>query len=442
MFTPFARRSLLTTLLLAGLSAFGIQTSVGSPYRVAWQTQPGKPTHDLSHDVAVDGLGGVYLATTFEDPISDRTLNYNAGLSRYDGEGNLLWSRSVDDRNSELAYAIAADPLGNAYVAGLTDVVLAGEVVSRERQAFIRKYNPDGDLVWSQRLDRDDAIEVNDIDVSSAGSVYVSGTIRKRASDGLPGGDTDAYIARLDPAGELVWMSDVGTDDYDAGWAVSIDEAGSVFLSGSTRGVIGATNQGGSDPYVVKFDDQGRQLWATQIGSALSDQSYAVQSDGLGGAYIGGYASTTAFHGSGQIGAFVAHIDASGSLQWTAFDEAGPGGSVGSLAMGPNGTIYAAGNREGDAYVSRVSRQGVFEWTEQFGSPETDTALAVAVDASGAMFASGFTFGELAGPLVGGRGDAYLIKFVSTVPEPGSVGLIVGIVFGRGVLLSRRRLVR
>jgi hypothetical protein len=87
------------------------------------------------------------------------------------------------------------------------------------------------------------------------GHVYLSGYTG--GSLGAPSaGLQDAYVAKYDAAGTLLWLSQVGTSAADYSYAVSADALGNAYFSGQTAGSLGGPNVGGApDTFVAKIAD-------------------------------------------------------------------------------------------------------------------------------------------------------------------------------------------
>jgi hypothetical protein len=61
----------------------------------------------------------------------------------------------------------------------------------------------------------------------------------------------------------------LGTLGFDAARAVATDRSGNVYTAGGTTGSIGASNTGGFDGFVAKYDSQGNQLFTKQLGTQV-----------------------------------------------------------------------------------------------------------------------------------------------------------------------------
>jgi hypothetical protein len=94
---------------------------------------------------------GVYLAGS--DPWINDTTGTHAFLSRYDSNGNLVWKRPLDNlprfKCACHPYSISGDATG-IYLGGHTnDRSLPGETSFNYGGSFLRKYDPDGNVLWT-----------------------------------------------------------------------------------------------------------------------------------------------------------------------------------------------------------------------------------------------------------------------------------------------------
>src|SRR4029077_2399801 len=90
---------------------------------VLWTRQFGSVFEDQARGVAVDATG-VYVVGTIGASLADRTESnrYDAFIRKYDASGNLLWTRqiaSIATLQNDYATAVAVDSTG-VYVAGYT----------------------------------------------------------------------------------------------------------------------------------------------------------------------------------------------------------------------------------------------------------------------------------------------------------------------------------
>ncbi|MBI5539710.1 MAG: SBBP repeat-containing protein [Bacteroidia bacterium] len=88
----------------------------------------GGTNYDYSNSIAIDSLGKIYVAGTFQntadfDPDAGITNLSSAGsydifFSKFDAFGNYLWAKNIGSTNSDVANYITFDGSGNVYITG------------------------------------------------------------------------------------------------------------------------------------------------------------------------------------------------------------------------------------------------------------------------------------------------------------------------------------
>ena len=106
---------------------------------------------------------------------------------------------------------------------------------------------------------------------------------------GPSAGGRDVFIARYDAAGNRLWIRQFGTDTTDTPFALAQDGAGGVTVAGWTEGDLGGPNAGLHDPFLVRYDGAGNQVWIRQFGTSEYDDAWALAYDGAGGVVVAGY---------------------------------------------------------------------------------------------------------------------------------------------------------
>ncbi len=105
------------------------------------------------------------------------------------------WIRQFGSSSIDNARGISVDASG-IYVAGLTSGTLPGQTSAGSTDAFVRKYDLDGNEVWTRQFGTPSGDNARGISVDASG-IYVAG-----GTDGtLPGqtsaGSTDAFVVKL-----------------------------------------------------------------------------------------------------------------------------------------------------------------------------------------------------------------------------------------------------
>ena len=88
--------------------------------------------------------------------------------------------------------------------------------------------------------------------VDAAGDVFISGWTRG-GLDGPNAGGADAFLAKYDNSGNIVWTHQFGTPGEDFGLGESVDALGNIYISGFTDASLGGTSAGEWDAFVAKF---------------------------------------------------------------------------------------------------------------------------------------------------------------------------------------------
>jgi len=345
---------------------------------VAWQEEPGgrrRPV-EAAWDLAADGAtAGFRLARV--DPSLPLVLDPAIALS----------SGFLGGADADYAHAVAVDAAGNSY--------LTGEAVSPET-SFPVTGGPD---------------------------------------PAYNGGDTDAFVAKVDPSGTtLLYCGFVGGDAHDHGYGVAVDAAGAAYLALQTSSredtfpVLGGPdltyNGGIFDGAVAKVAPGGGALeWCGYLGGADFDQVYGIAVDGNGDVVVDGTtgSSDASFpvtvgpdlsYGGGQD-AFVAKVRGDGSgLAWCGYVGGDDYERATGLALDPQGNAVLVGTTSSteatfpvlvgpdltfngggtDAFVARVRADGAgLLHCGYLGGAGGDSGIGAAIDTAGDILLSGFT---------------------------------------------------
>ena len=268
---------------------------------------------------------------------------------------DILWTRQFGTTDDDEAVDAAIDIAGNLYVVGSTSSALPGQTSLGSRDAFVRKYNSDGEELWTRQFGTQAWDEAWDVAVDDAGNLYVVGW----TLGALPGqshlGRGDAYLRKYDGDGNELWTRQFGSEDNDKARGVRLDSAGDLYVAGDTEGAPPhLTLLGRWDAFVIKYDSDGNELWTRLFGTKTVDEALGVAVDGAGNVYAV----------SGTMGAL-------------------PGAQT------------QFGGR--DAFVRGYDGDGNELWTRQFGTLGWVEAIEVAVDGEGNLYVVADTSGTLPG---------------------------------------------
>ena len=213
---------------------------------------------DFSFDEAVGvsvHSSGVYVTGRTQGALPGQTSagSQDAFVRKYDLDGNEVWTRQFGTSRKDEPLGVSVHGSG-VYVAGHTDGTLPGQTRAGEGDVFVRKYDIDGNEVWTRQFGSSGSDWAHGVSVDGSG-VYVAG----ETHGALPGqtfaGFFDAFVRKYDLDGNEVWTHQFGTSTLDRALGISADASG-VYVAGHTRGGLpGQTSAGDKDAFVVKITD-------------------------------------------------------------------------------------------------------------------------------------------------------------------------------------------
>ena len=333
-----------------------------------------------------------------------------------------VWARQFGTASDDWIFAISAAPSG-VYIAGVTAGTLPGQTSSGYRDAFVRKVDPAGNEFWTRQFGAAGEDEINGI-ASDASGVYVAGYTSGTLPGQTSGGAEDAFVRKYDSAGNVLWTRQFGGAGTDVAYGVAVD-ASSLYVVGYTEVTPhNPTSDFGYDVIVRRYDLEGSLQWSRQFGSAdviVSEFGYCISADSSG-VYVGGvtYGTLPGQTSSGNHDAFVRKYDLAGNELWTRqFGTAGwdTAWGIASDASGvyvggfTNGTLAGQTSSGGyDAFVKKFDRDGNELWTRQFGTVSSDSVRGISLDVSG-IYVTGYVSGALPGQIPSGDGDIFVRKY-------------------------------
>jgi hypothetical protein len=324
-----------------------------------WLRQLGTTKNDSSRDVSTDGLGNVFVSGFTSGSLGGPlTGTSDAFVAKYDAAGKLLWAQQLGATGTGTSSnGVSTDHLGNVYISGSTTGVLDGSNIGGS-DAFVAKYSANGNHLWTRQLGSTELDFNTLVSADGLGNVYLAG--RTNGSLGGPNepGDLDAWLAKYTAEGNLEWTRQFGTTKLDTAYGVSADGLGNVYFTGTTRGSLDGPSVGESDAYLAKYDQAGNLLWVRQLGSSSPDHSWDVSADALGNAYIVGHTGDSA--GGHNANAFAAMYNAAGNLQWVYQFGTNTNDAATGVSADAHGNVYIVGTTSGNLGGTNAGDADVF----------------------------------------------------------------------------------
>ncbi|QTA85422.1 SBBP repeat-containing protein [Desulfonema magnum] len=247
------------------------------------------------------------------------------------------------------------------------------------------------------------------------------------------GGDSDGA--------EWLWVKQAGSDAFDAGYAITTDKSGNIYVTGEYVNAaafenINIPSSGSSGMFVAKYDSEGHCLWVRYGRLGTNGKAYGITTDNSGNVYVSGTFSTTAQIGGESIVSqdwsfdlIIAKYDTDGNFQWVV-----KGGGTntdygrGITSDGSNvyvtgrfwssdaafGTYRLASSGESDVFIAKYDGGGNCLWAKKAGGSNNDFGIGITSDNEGDVYVTGYfkdtaTFGS-ANLTSDGSADVFVTK--------------------------------
>ncbi len=258
-----------------------------------WGVRYSGSGEDQLHSILQTADGGYFLA--------GNTRSFGAGRGdawalRLSAGGSVIWQSRYGGGTVEFIESARQTQAGNYVVAGS----LSG-ANEASADAWLMSLGPAGEILWQHSYGGASADRFNEVDVTADGGYIAAGPTRSFSA-----GAEDAWIVRLDPAGNIVWQRSYGGSDADVIRSIRTTPDGGFIASGTTRS-FGAIE---TDAWVLRLDSNGTILWQKRLGGADAESSSSIQQTRDKGFIFSGRTSSSGGDG------WIVKLNSAGSVMW------------------------------------------------------------------------------------------------------------------------------
>ncbi len=378
-----------------------------------WATYYGGSLNEDVQGITVDTQDNIYITGTTESSNNIATVGAHqsflggysdAFLVKFNSNGVRQWATYYGGPPNDEGFRVKVDAQDNVYMAGSAnssnDIATSGAhqiTNGGVMDAFLVKFNSNGVRQWATYYGGLLHEEPTEIEVDAQDNVYMAGNANSSnniattgAYQNTYGGQADAFLVKFNSNGVRQWATYYGGSSFEETGGLSIDVQNNVYLSGrttsssniATTGAFQSTFGGSSDAFLVKFNSNGVQQWATYYGGWASDFAFASVTDAQGNIYLGGNTYNT----------------------------------LGIATPGAHQSEYGGGTY--DAFVVVFNTNGVRQYASYYGGSGRDEGFFIEKDAGNNIYITGktespnniATTGAYQSAL-GGNTDAFLVKF-------------------------------
>jgi hypothetical protein len=206
-------------------------------------------------------------------------------------------------------------------------------------------------------------------------------------------GGNDIFVAKINPAGKLIWAQRYGLEGEQIVYDVAADREGNIVLVGSYDGKVTfggdpLTATAGRDLFIAKLNPSGAHLWSRSVGGGGDQLATSIKIDAGNNLFMAG-------HFTGDM-------------------DFGIGGSQLS-------SMVATTN---DIFIAKLKPSGEHVWSYRYGDGSDQVASTIALGKGGRFYVSGLFQGSIGGLkspetlASSGMDDGFLIAFQDTLPDP------------------------
>ncbi len=278
--------------------------------------------------------------------------------------------------------------------------------------------------------------------IDGSGNVYTTGHFGGTADfnpdpaatfNMTSGGQADAFVSKLDAAGNFVWAKQFKGDLSSGGNSIAVDGSGNVYTTGIFFNTVDfnpdpaathiLTALGENDIFISKLNAAGNFVWAIRLGSSAvmfeNEEGFGITTDAAGNVYTTGtFIGTVDFNPdpavtndltASGVDIFVLKLNSAGTYIWAKRLGGAGREESHSIAVDAGGNVYTTGYFQGtadfnpdpavsnnltsagsnDVFVSKLDSSGNFVWAKGMGGSANDEGNSVVVGASGNILTTG-----------------------------------------------------
>ncbi len=262
-----------------------------------WEKSFGFSGHDHSYDIIGTLDGGLFFVG-FLDVTAARADGFNEkgntltrhGVGEFwgtklDASGNLVWRKYFGGTNNDRAHSVVQADDGGFVMAGFSESNDFDVTNSKGSYDFwVLKTDSEGNLLW-ERSFGGSGIEIS-YDIAKTndnGYVIVGNTFSDNMDVSKNNGESDVWLIKVDDQGNLLWERSFGGSQFDAAQSVCATQDGGYIICGNSKSSDAdlLQNVGENDVWLLRTDGNGVLTWQKTFGGLGLDFGFdALETEG------------------------------------------------------------------------------------------------------------------------------------------------------------------
>lgn len=352
------------------------------PPQIEWMRLLGGSGMDLGDNIKQVPDGGYIMAGYSTSVNGDLEQNYGESdvwVVKLSAKGYIEWQKVFGGTANDFANAVYVCADGGYIIAGATYSNDGHVTMNRGLEdAWILKLDAAGNQEWARVVGGSGFDEIISIKQMPGGGFIAVGETTSADGD-VPhnNGLYDLWVLAIAPTGTILWSRTFGGFNSDAAFNIQNTNDGGFIVSGATYSVDGdiTLNRGLQDAWILKLTHTGQLEWQKTYGTSGNDCGFSIATLTKGGYIVAGFSGAAdgdATRFAGALDLWVVRLDATGSIIW-------------QKSFGGSGYDYGISIKEqnsGNLLVSGFTDSWDGDVTEQHGAGD---GWLLELDAAGSL---------------------------------------------------------
>jgi hypothetical protein len=218
-------------------------------------------------------------------------------ICKQDALGNIVWSHGYSKGNGLLLRDMVSDGDGGYFMYGIAYNIDTNVTIHYgspfDADLFVLNVDSLGNKIWGKVVGGSEDDEAGMVLATPDGGCYIIGSTASDDYDCTGNhGNTDAYLARLNNNGDILWHNDLGGSEYDGGECAWPDNNGGVIIGGNTNSYDGDVTHYVGGIWALDVDSNGTVIWNNTYGDSGSESPNAICKAIDGTIWIAGVSGT------------------------------------------------------------------------------------------------------------------------------------------------------
>lgn len=419
-------------LYLLSIDVNAIDGNIDLTYRSIVRTLSGRNKDTFNSAIETNDKELIVVGTSYgADSRFDTKGAQDAVIVKYDSKGNQQWIKSFGGSENDIFNSVIETKNKELIVVGESRSTNAGFNNNGVNDAIIVKYDSNGNQLWVKNFGGSSSDCFNSVIEVTDGFVAVGYSSSTNAGF-FNRGSSDAVIVKYDSNGNQQWVKNYGGSSTDYFKSVTETSDGNIVAVGYTYSSdLEITTKGGCDAFIIKYKStNGYQQWVKGFGGSKADFfNSVIETDDKGIVVVGHSNSTDAgFTNKGQYDGIIVKYDENGNQLWVRNFGGTSDDSFYSITKTQNEEFIVCGDSMSsglgvinkgiyDAIVVKYDKSGNQQWVKNFGGFDFDHFYNITTTHNGGFVAVGESFSSDAGFENKGNYDAVIVKYNSACKE-------------------------